>query len=164
MPTGALYNSVWFQVTAGENSDAYFGATWTSSLDCVLVGRQFFDGVIVYSQDRGVSWSRTLQSGYPLTDVASFVSYSTYFLISTSTSGDIFVSSDNGITWTSVVTLSSSLYSVSIGLNGKSVGSVLVLMINSFDFVCVKVVRLWGELLVLSIIQRMQQLMPIGLS
>jgi photosystem II stability/assembly factor-like uncharacterized protein len=118
-PTANLLASTWFEVQAGESSDAYFGATWTTSLDCVLVGRQFFDGVIIVTHDRGSSWNRTLVSDTPFTHVASYDDGDYYYHLVTSTTGDLYWSTDNGDSWTLLVYLPATFYSVAIGSDGK---------------------------------------------
>jgi hypothetical protein len=73
-PTSFMNEGIWYRFAAGVASDSFFGAAWLSSSACVLVGRQLTDGKISYSVNRGAIWNQRVVTGFPLSDVASFVS------------------------------------------------------------------------------------------
>jgi hypothetical protein len=119
MPTGTTQLSTWFASYTGSDAASYFGATWWSSMDCVLVGREFFDGILAVSHDRGVSWTLTTQTSSPLTDVASLIATNGDTYIVAVSSAGVLYNSTNGDTWSEVV-VSGVFYGVAIGSNGKS--------------------------------------------
>ncbi len=115
-PTGFTLDSGWFSVLAGVNADVFYGATCYSSLDCILVGKSFLDGVIVVTHDRGSTWSRKSVANYPFTDITSRTLSGETVMIAAS-SGRIYYSYDSS-TWLSA-SITGALYSVTIGTNGK---------------------------------------------
>lgn len=109
-------DSVWFTVLAGSQSDAFYGATCYSSVDCILAGRGTIDGVVVVTHNRGTSWTRKTFSSSPLTDITSNTVNGVVAILAVA-SGKIYHSSDSS-TWTSA-TVTGALYSVALGSNGN---------------------------------------------
>ena len=122
MPTGLVKDSVWSLVSVGATSEVYFGATWSNSQTVTLVGSDFFDGIIVTSHDRGLTWMKNKFPSNPFSDVDSFVSESgVYFHVAVSARGNIAVSSDNARSWNiSLIDYTMSFFCVTIGRNGNS--------------------------------------------
>lgn len=132
-------NGEWVPVKVPGQSKTYFvGGAWSSSTNGVAVGNKgsssTLSGVIVRTTDKGLTWSfSNLSSGsfYYLTDVATMPkSYSqkVYFLAvdysTTLKRGQVYVSSNNGSSWTTAATkfggktLFPRLNTVTIGMNG----------------------------------------------
>lgn len=118
IPTGVTLDSTWFAVLAGQEYDEFYGATWFSDVNCVLVGRSDLDGVIVTSSNRGLTWTRTTTGSDLLTDVTSKTVSTLTYIIASTTTGRIYYSTTSK-TWTKVTLTTTPLYSVAIDSNGK---------------------------------------------
>ena len=112
---------MWGITKAGVASDSYLGADWGSSSEVVMVGRNFFDGVVVYSLDRGSTWDRVVFEGDTLADVAAIAGTEGTYFIAAANSGGIYYSTDYGATWTYADTIIPAyLYGVGVGSNEKA--------------------------------------------
>lgn len=113
--------SVWNLVSVGLPSDVYYGATWSTSTDVTVVGKNFFDGVIVTSHDRGGTWTRSLLPSTPLNDIDSFYYQpNLIFYIAASSLGYVAISNDNAHTWElNQVDSTVAFFGVAIGNNGE---------------------------------------------
>ncbi len=86
---------MWTKIEVGsEPSVLYLGADYLDSFTAVAAGRQFVDGVISMTTNRGYDWTVTIIEGTPLSDVAC-LPYSVYCVV-VAPSGDILVTSDSG--------------------------------------------------------------------
>eukprot|EP01042_Synura_sphagnicola_P025955 gene25955-33398_t len=113
----------WIRVEATSSSDIFFGSTWTSSNDVVLVGRSFTDGVSAKSSNRGLTWTSNILYDSPLSDLASYEDSgnSIIYTVAPCSTGAIYISTDQGDTWNpSTDVISHNLFGVTIGSNGNA--------------------------------------------
>ena len=115
------YNE-WMRIAAVDSSIDVLGIVYTSSSVAIAVGNDNAGyGSILRTSNAGSTWSIIESDIDMLTDVAMVVDTNTYVL-SVSTSGAIWQSSDNGATFggAAVATVDASLYGVAIGSNKKA--------------------------------------------
>lgn len=88
----------------------------------MLVGREFFDGVIAMSGDWGSTWTTTSFPGYALSDVASWNGPSDVsYYVTVAVTGDVFYTNNSGLNWYYAPNpVSAILYGVAIGANGQA--------------------------------------------
>lgn len=124
-PSATLKNSFWYRITIGQPQDLYLGATWLNSWECIVVGRQgSTSGVLLYSVNRGATWSRVSANftSNMLTDVASFTSTLTgnkYVLATSFRYGIIYRAMNDWSSWVSAIRTNVQLYGMAIGMNGN---------------------------------------------
>jgi photosystem II stability/assembly factor-like uncharacterized protein len=107
-------SSEWIKVTVPDSSVTYVSAKWVSDTICIMAGNRFEYGIVVKSIDAGLTWSTVLTGVDPIFDIAASGSR----IIAVADTGTVYSSIDSGATWDSSVSLSASLYGVSIGTNG----------------------------------------------
>ncbi len=116
----ACYNE-WMRVAAGDSTIDVLGIVYTSSSDVVAVGNDNAgSGSILVSSNAGSSWTIEESGIDMLTDVDMIEVSSVKYILSVSTSGAIWQSSNGGTSFSSIATVDAALYGVTIGSNQKA--------------------------------------------
>jgi photosystem II stability/assembly factor-like uncharacterized protein len=110
----------WANIVVSPKDYSYRAASWSSVSNVVMVGGSAVGGSIIYSSNQGYDFNQASISSYSLWDISSATINGTTYFLTVDDLGQIFGSSDLGLTWSLYFSSSASLYSVCIGTNGKS--------------------------------------------
>jgi photosystem II stability/assembly factor-like uncharacterized protein len=125
------YRGSWTSINLPNNTQVdIVGAACSSSTNFVVIGNEGSNSRfsrIIRSMNGGINWKIVLTVDTKLTnqgvklygrlfDIAVYAESQIY--LSVAETGQIYISSDNGLTWTEQTSLRASLYGVSIGSNG----------------------------------------------
>jgi photosystem II stability/assembly factor-like uncharacterized protein len=112
--------SGWANVAVSPKDYAYRAASWSSFSNVVMVGGSAVGGSIIYSNNQGYAFNQASIRSYSLWDISSATINGTTYFLTVDDFGQIFGSSDLGLTWNLYFYSTASLYSVCKGTNGKS--------------------------------------------
>ena len=98
----------------------FVSAAWSTALTVVMVGYNDNHGAIIRSIDAGLSWTSVSASVAKMTDVATITTSGTQRFLGVATNGNIYSSTNNGLDFTKLVTITAELYGISIGSNGNA--------------------------------------------
>jgi hypothetical protein len=108
-------DGTWYQNTVTVTNIDWVSSVWSSLVECVMIGYNDNNGAILRTTDGGVSWTPYSTTVKKTTDIATITLASVTYFIAVTVDGDIYVSSDSGVTFTNVIAIIASFYGVAIG-------------------------------------------------
>lgn len=152
--TITIVRGSWFQTAIAPSSYDFVSAAFSSPTTCVMVGYNNLEGIIIRTINSGTTWTAVDNTVNQFSDVAQIpINSKTYFL-AVAITGEIYLSSDTGLTFQSVnnsVSSNEVLNGVAIGSNYNSyavgyAGSPLLSKIYNSSFAIGNVYTVWNDI------------------
>jgi photosystem II stability/assembly factor-like uncharacterized protein len=110
-----LVASTWFEESVPDTTLNYVSAAWLSASVVLMGGNSFQFGNVLKSTDGGITWTTKLTGVNPIYDIAIRNISNVPHVVAVTSNGDVYYSWNAGENWRTNVTVSASLYGVTIG-------------------------------------------------
>jgi photosystem II stability/assembly factor-like uncharacterized protein len=110
----------WALASLQDTSVTYVSGVWLDATTSLLVGGTFDKGVIAKSVDVGVTFSNVLSVNDEIYDIAYGNDSSTTYAIAVTEGGGVYISTNEGDSWSLTTTLPAALFGTTFGNNSMA--------------------------------------------